>query len=486
MNKSDSPFSIIVGLEVHVEVKTKTKMFCRCANDPFGTAPNTHVCPVCLGLPGALPVPNRAAVKAILLLGKALGGTLNPLARWDRKHYFYPDLPKGYQISQLDHPFSLGGALELYDAQGKLSSTIRFERAHLEEDAGKLTHGGQPGFSNVDLNRAGVPLIEMVSKPDITSATQARAFLQELQLLVRYLGISDADMEKGHMRCDVNINIAFTDPKTGEVVKTPITEVKNVNSTRAVERSIASESQRQYDKWLAGGSIVTRKGKITVGWDETTEQVTIQRAKEGSADYRYLPEPDLPPVQVYEDADLHPDSIVVPVLPAAWRKKLLHQGVAASDIETLLQDRERLAYLDQGSQQKIAEKTLATWLVNAPEIRMLPVTITAELLEACDKGQASFSAVKPALPQLAQWVISHPGDAVTQGLQDLGLYIDHDPAAFTIAIETVLADHTDIVQQYKAGNHRVLGFLVGKAMQQLAGKATPADVSKALVSAMQD
>jgi aspartyl-tRNA(Asn)/glutamyl-tRNA(Gln) amidotransferase subunit B len=484
MSHEATPYRIIVGLEVHVECKTATKMFCRCANDPFGTAPNTHVCPVCLGLPGALPVPNRAAVRAILTLGKALGATLNPLARWDRKHYFYPDLPKGYQISQLDHPFCLGGSFDLLDDQGKVASTIRFERAHLEEDAGKLIHGSQPGYSQVDLNRAGVPLIEMVTKPDITSATQARSFLQELQLLVQFLGISDAEMEKGHMRCDVNINIAFTDPATGKEVKTPITEVKNVNSTRAVERSITTETARQYAEWLAGGAITTRTSKITVGWDEDAQQVSIQRAKEGAADYRYLPEPDLPPVQVYEDSSLHPDSIELPLLPNQWRTKLLKAGVPSKDIEVLVRDRERLSYLEMGIAAKVSEKNLASWLVNAAEVIVLPVSVTAELLQLTEQGSLSFSALKPRLSELARTLGADHEAGLTQTLKDLELYIEHDPSAILTAVDAVLTEHADVADQYRGGNERVLGFLVGKAMQQLAGKAQPAEVSKALVTAL--
>lgn len=486
---STQPYTTIVGLEVHVELETATKMFCRCLNDPFhAETPNQHVCPVCLGLPGALPVPNKEAVRKTILIGTALGSTFSQPAKWDRKHYFYPDLPKGYQISQYDQPFCLGGSLDLLDETGQVESTIRFVRAHLEEDAGKLQHGGD-GFSYVDLNRAGVPLLEMVTEPDIRSAAQARRFLQELQLLVRTLNASAADMEKGQMRCDVNINIRFTDPKTGEEVRTPITEVKNVNSSRAVERSIQTEAQRQYDEWLAGGPITSRRNKITVGWDEAKERINLQRAKEEANDYRYMPEPDLPPVDVFADPELSPQTLAgeLPLLPNVRRRTLLDAGVASKDVETLLYDQERLGVFDR-FQATIGDnglvKTLVNWLINAGSLRNLSPEHLSELISLVEAGDASFSAVKAKAEQVVQHLDKNPSASTKEALQAHGLLQEHDQGVVESAIATVLAQHPEVVADYKSGNQRVFGFLVGQVMQQTAGKAQPAKVSEALRTAI--
>jgi len=436
-------------------------------------------------LPGALPVPNKEAVRKTVMVGLALVSTMPTLAKWDRKHYFYPDLPKGYQISQYDLPFCVGGHIELLDAQGGVESTIRFERAHLEEDAGKLQHGGKTGYSNVDLNRAGVPLLEMVSKPDLTSGTQARRFLQELQLLVRTLGVSHADMEKGQMRCDVNINIAFE--HDGKEIRTPITEVKNVNSSRAVERSVITESARQYEEWMANGPIRTRTNKLTAGWDEDTESVNIQRAKEAANDYRYMPEPDLPPVNVHADAELNPENLrkLLPILPNERRKMLLQQGVAAKDVETLFNEAERLSYFDQLQVAGgVSPKTMVNWLINAEGAMAFPATALQEIMATVERGDASFSAVKPRLVELAGIFAKNPATSVHNLLETAGLLSSHDDAVVKSAIASVIAANPDVVAQYRAGNERVFGFLVGNVMKQTAGKAQPQKVSEALRTAL--
>jgi aspartyl-tRNA(Asn)/glutamyl-tRNA(Gln) amidotransferase subunit B len=489
MTESQTPYRIIVGLEVHVELETQTKMFCRCINDPFhAPAPNTHVCPVCLGLPGALPVPNKEAVRKTVLVGLALGSTLNRHAKWDRKHYFYPDLPKGYQISQYDLPFCLGGHVELLADDGSVESTIRFERAHLEEDAGKLQHGGKKGYSNVDLNRAGVPLLEMVTLPDLTSAAQARKFLQELQLLVRTIGVSHADMEKGQLRCDVNINIAFT--YEGAEVRTPITEVKNVNSSRAVERSITTEAQRQYDEWMANGPIRTRTSKLTAGWNEDTETVNIQRAKEAANDYRYMPEPDLPPVDVYANPDLNPDTLklTLPMLPNAHRHELLKEGVSMVDIETLFANPERWEYYNSSTRAKagISAKTLVKWLINTEVAHLLSLPHLLDIITSVESGEASFSAVKPRLPEVVSMLEKGSSESAKEVLHTLGLLHEHNEDVVKSAVAAVLTTHGDVVAQYRAGNERVFGFLVGQVMKETAGKAQPQKVSEALRSALQN
>ena len=488
---TDLPYKIIVGLEIHVELKTKTKMFCRCLNQPFGSVPNSNICPNCMGLPGSLPVPNKEAIRKSIIVGKALGSTIAKVSKWDRKHYFYPDLPKGYQISQYDLPLCVGGKIELLDKDGSVESVVRFERAHLEEDAGKLMHGSKPGYSNVDLNRAGVPLLEMVSKPDITSGDQARRFMQELRLLVRTLGVSDGDMEKGQMRCDVNVNIKFEE--NGKEVRTPITEIKNVNSTRAVERSVNSEAQRQYDEWRAEGPIRNRKNKITVGWDENTETVQMQRAKEDANDYRYFPEPDIPPVNVYEIEGLNPDQITLPELPNQTRLRYISYGMNMSDIEVLLNEGEKLsrfveltAYIGNG-----LEKQVANWLINAPESAALNKEHFKELMELTAKGMVSFASVKPRVSELAEKlsaVSNKVEDAVKDEASELvkkitaemGLLQMHDDNVVKLAIENVISEHKDVVEQFIAGNEKVFGFLVGQVMKRTAGKSQPAKVSEAL------
>jgi aspartyl-tRNA(Asn)/glutamyl-tRNA(Gln) amidotransferase subunit B len=475
------PYRIIVGLEIHVELATKTKMFCRCVNDPFhAQAPNTHVCPVCLGLPGALPVPNEEAIRRSILVGKALGSEIAKLSKWDRKHYFYPDLPKGYQISQMDMPLCIGGKLELLDDKGEVESTVRFERAHLEEDAGKLMHGNKTGYSRVDLNRAGVPLLEMVSLPDITSAAQARRVLQEMQLLVRTLGVSDADMEKGQMRADVNINIAFD--HEGKEVRTPITEVKNVNSTRAVERAITTEAQRQFDEWMADGPIRIRTSKITAGWDEDTEQVNMQRAKEGAADYRYMPEPDLPPIAVYEMARLNPDKFDLPELPNEVRKEYLGKLILSADVELLFEDGGRLLnHLRDFEEEGIAAKEALKWLIQAPGSELLKGHLK-EVIGYVERGEVSFSALKPLVPNLSSELAAR-GD-LHQYLESQNLLQSHDDSVVQSVIAEVIKANPQAVADFKSGNERILGFFVGQVMKQAAGKAQPAKVQEAVKQAL--
>jgi aspartyl-tRNA(Asn)/glutamyl-tRNA(Gln) amidotransferase subunit B len=478
------PYRIIVGLEIHVELETATKMFCRCVNDPFhATGPNQHVCPVCLGLPGALPVPNREAVRKSIMVGKALGATIAPLTKWDRKHYFYPDLPKGYQISQYDLPLCIGGKLELLGPDGEVESTIRFERAHLEEDAGKLMHGNKPGYSRVDLNRAGVPLLEMVSLPDITSAAQARRVMQEMQLIVRALKVSTADMEKGQMRCDVNINIAFD--HEGTEVKTPITEVKNVNSTRAVERAITTESQRQYDEWMANGPIRERTGKITAGWDEDKERVNMQRAKEGSADYRYMPEPDLPPLKVFELEDLNPDHIELPELPNDFRRQYLKAGISPADVEVLYTDPRGLkGAMHQAVSIGIPDKQAAKWLIQVfASDRLSPENLKV-VIALTESGKVSFSALRPLMSELSEH-LANKKDLDTF-LSDHNLLLSHDDDMVQSAIAEVIKANPQAVADFKSGNERILGFFVGQVMKQCGGKAQPAKVQEEVRKALSE
>lgn len=475
------PFTYVIGLEVHVELNTRTKMFCRCANQPFGSQPNQHTCPVCAGLPGSLPVPNFEAVKKTILVGKALGSTIPEFSKWDRKHYFYPDSPRGYQISQYDFPLCVGGSLELLNDLGKAEKAVRFNRVHLEDDAGKLLHGDRPGYSQVDLNRAGVPLIEMVTEPDITSPEQARRFMQELRLLVRTLGVSEADMEKGQMRCDANISIKFD--YEGQAVWTPITEIKNVNSTRGVERGLTIEAQRLYDEWIAGGPVRTRKNKLTAGWDEDHQTVTVQRAKEEANDYRYFPEPDLPPLMVYEVPELHPDAQVVPELPNDRRKRYLEYSLLMADVEVLLADVNRLERFEaMRHTSPDRAKLIANWLINAPACLELADADILELIALTADGRLAFAKVKPVLEEIA--TLRKEGDSLEKILSERHLLQEHDEAVVQLAVREVLEAQQVAVEQYRSGETKVLGFLVGQVLQKCKGKAVAAKVQEAMIAAL--
>ena len=292
---SNVDYKVLVGLEIHVQLYTRTKMFCGCEL-AFGAEPNSRVCPVCLGMPGSLPVMNKQAVEFSMLAGLALNCQIAEFTKWDRKSYYYPDLPKNYQISQYDLPLALNGYIEIPLKDGTFKK-IRIRRAHLEEDAGKNLHTAG-NFSQVDLNRAGTPLLEIVTEPDMETAAEVRALAEELQRIVRYLGVSEADMQKGHMRFEPNVNLIIT--RAGQQFKTPIVEVKNLNSFKALENSIDYEIGRQLDRFLETGETMEMGNKSTRGWDDVKEVTVLQREKEEAHDYRYFPDPDLVPVRVNE------------------------------------------------------------------------------------------------------------------------------------------------------------------------------------------
>ncbi len=311
------PYDVVIGLEIHVQLQTESKMFSWCGTE-FGLPPNTQTDPVSLGMPGTLPVMNRKAFELALKTAVALGAKITPFTKWDRKNYYYPDLPKNYQISQYDLPFSTGGSLDIPARKdGGGGGVCTLTRVHLEEDTGKLTHGvGE--YSEVDLNRAGIPLLEIVSEPEIRSAADARGCLEELRLTLRYLGVSDCEMQEGSLRCDANVNLHIH--KDGKTIATPIVEIKNLNSFRAVEKAINYEATRQYEKWEKDGLTIKDAPKGTWGWDDELERTKPQREKETAADYRYFPEPDLVPV-VVDDAWLGRIRESIGELPHARRER---------------------------------------------------------------------------------------------------------------------------------------------------------------------
>ncbi|MFM8985572.1 MAG: Asp-tRNA(Asn)/Glu-tRNA(Gln) amidotransferase subunit GatB [Planctomycetia bacterium] len=358
-----APYTTVIGLEVHVQLLTRTKLFCGCSTK-FGGPPNTQVCPTCLGLPGSLPVMNRQAFDLAVRAALALGCRIAPFTKWDRKNYFYPDLPKGYQISQYDLPFSSDGALEVVDPKGGFSRKVGIIRVHLEEDAGKSMHDEAAGTadSRIDLNRAGTPLCEIVTQPDLRSPQEARAWLNELKLLLVYLGVSDCNMQEGSLRVDANVNLHVPQPD-GRVAKTPIVEIKNMNSFRSVERALTYEAARQWDEWQATGAELGTAPKQTRGWDDPAGVTRAQRHKEESSDYRYFPEPDLVPVTVSE-ADVaaaraamgDPPTVLRKALEATW-------GISAYDADVLVNHgRDLVAYFEELATLAGDGKAASNWM----------------------------------------------------------------------------------------------------------------------------
>ncbi|MCA9207056.1 MAG: Asp-tRNA(Asn)/Glu-tRNA(Gln) amidotransferase subunit GatB, partial [Planctomycetales bacterium] len=347
---SEQPYDIIIGLEVHVQLQTQTKLFCRCSTR-FGQPPNTQTCPVCIGLPGSLPVMNREAFALSLRTAVALNCQIPEFTKWDRKQYYYPDLPKGYQISQYDLPMSEHGWLEISDPKGGFEpKRVRILRAHLEEDAGKSMHDEVAGKSDsrIDLNRTGTPLLEIVSEPDMRSPLEAKTYLQELRLLLTYIGVSDCNMQEGSLRVDANINLHIHTPD-GRAA-TPIVEVKNMNSFRAVERALTFEAARQFELWQDNHIKLGDPGghKTTRGWDDQAQVTKPQRQKEESSDYRYFPDPDLAPVVVTPD-EVEQVRASLGELPAALRERLeTSYGIDAYDSDVIVnQGRELVAYFEE-------------------------------------------------------------------------------------------------------------------------------------------
>ncbi len=345
MSETSQPYTIVIGLEVHVQLLTESKLFCGCSTK-FGLPPNTATCPVCIGMPGALPVMNRRAYELAVKAALALNCRIARFTKWDRKNYYYPDLPKGFQISQFDLPLSSDGYLEISDPKNQFEpKRIRILRAHLEEDAGKSMHDEVSGKadSRIDLNRTGTPLLEIVSQPDMRSPAEAKAYLTELKLLLNYLGVSDCNMQEGSLRVDANVNLHLDTPQ-GKIA-TPIVEVKNMNSFRAVERALTYEAQRQYEIWQETGQRLGDVSKQTRGWDEAAQVTREQRSKEESSDYRYFPEPDLAPVTA-EEAWIERIRQSMGELPAQLRSRLEQTyGISAYDSDVLVnQGRELVDY----------------------------------------------------------------------------------------------------------------------------------------------
>jgi aspartyl-tRNA(Asn)/glutamyl-tRNA(Gln) amidotransferase subunit B len=461
-------YEVVIGLECHVQLATDSKMFCGCPTDYSGAAPNTHVCPICLGMPGVLPVINRRAVEYTLLTGLALGADIPEATKFDRKNYLYPDLVKGYQISQYDLPLVKGGWLEITVGDGP-PHRIQLERVHLEEDTGKLTH--VPGGSLVDFNRSGVPLMEMVSQPDLRTPAEARAYLHKLRALLRTLGVSDADMEKGQLRCDVNVSLRpVGQPELGTKV-----EIKNLNSFRSVQRSLEFEIARQTEALDRGERIEQE----TRGWVDDRGVTVTQRSKEMAHDYRYFPEPDLPPLFI-ERAWLDELRERLPELPDARRKRYMDAfGLGAYDAEALSTDTLAARLLEATVNVGADPKKASNYVLNdvarlRPEHdEQLEPTVVAprlkSLIELVDAGVLNSSSARQVLPAMIVEGLD-PSMVVAQ----LGLAQVSNSSELEEAVRAAIDAHPAAVADYKAGKDTAINFLKGQVMKTTRGKANPA------------
>ncbi len=465
-------YEAVVGLEVHVQVRTRSKMFCACAND-CGGAPNTRVCPVCLGYPGVLPVINREAVRKTLLAGMMCRCEIPACSKFDRKNYYYPDMPKNYQISQYDRPFCTGGSVRIggtgFSGNPIEPVDLGLTRMHLEEDVGKSTHLG--ASSAVDFNRAGIPLLEIVSEPDMRSADHAHAYLSALREIMQYGGISDCDMEKGQMRCDVNISVR---PKGQSEFGTKI-EIKNLNSLRAVHRSIDFEIERQIDALETGESL----NQETRRWDDAAGMTTLMRTKEHAHDYRYFPEPDLMPIEI-PDAWLDEIRRDIPELPAERRRRFVTQfGVTEYDAQVLTQDKNLAAYFEAAAERVGDPKTVANWIQTELLAALSETSRTisdspvgpealAELVRLIENQTVSGRIAKDVFADMLQ-----TGKDARAIVREKGLEQVSDTGAIEQYVDQAIADNPGPVEEYRSGKPKAIQFLVGQVMKKSKGKANP-------------
>ncbi len=469
-------FEMVIGLEVHIQLNTKTKIFCACPTS-FGEAPNTNVCPVCLALPGALPVLNVEAVKKAISFGHAVNATVHKKSIFNRKNYFYPDLPKGYQISQFEIPIVEHGELYI-DFKDGSSKRIGITRAHLEEDAGKNIHEGDE--SRVDLNRAGTPLLEIVSDPDIRSAEEAVLYLKKLHAIVRYLDISDANMQEGSFRCDVNISIR---PKGDEKLYTRV-EIKNMNSFRFIQKAIEYEFERQCDAWEDGlyDEEVYQETRL---FNPDTGETRSMRGKEDSAEYRYFPDPDL--LLVILTDEMIEEGSRIPELPDQKKERLMQaHGIKAYDAAVITSSVDMAHYFEAMLAEGISARNAVTWLTVELQGRLSGgITVTdspvgavqlAAIVKRIEDGSISGKAAKEVLDHM----MAHPDKAVDAVIEELGLKQVSDEGALAAMIEEILTANADKVEEYKSGKEKLFGFFVGQVMKASKGTANPGVVNKLL------
>ena len=470
-----------IGLEIHVELKTKTKMFCDCLNDPDEKQPNLNICPICMGHPGTMPVINREAVRKVIKTGLAMNCQIPHLSKFDRKSYFYPDLPKGYQISQYDKPFCQNGSLEV------MGKKIGITRVHLEEDTGRLVHPEKADYSLVDFNRAGIPLMELVTEPDLKSAQEAKKFAEELKLILKYLDASDVNMEKGQMRVEVNISLSKDAKKLGTKV-----EIKNLNSFRAVEKSIEYEIKRQTQVLKSGKKVVQE----TRGWDSIKEITKSQREKESAHDYRYFPEPDLAPIK-WKQKDIDQMKAELPELPEQRRERFKKEyEILDSAIEIFVQNKDLGEYFEKvisELESNLSHKELlklikltANYLITDLQGLLGNLSVKdkkflispenfAELITLIHNNTISSKVAKTILPEMFK-----TGADPSNIVQEKGLAQMTDESDIQKAVEQVIAQNQKAVSDLKNGKQGALQFLIGQVMAQTKGKASPEIAAKIL------
>jgi len=503
----------VIGLEIHIQLKTKSKMFCGCDNTGEDQPPNTTVCPICMGHPGVLPVINQQALEWAVLAGFALNCEIQKDSKFDRKQYFYPDLPKGYQISQYDKPINLDGWIEINIPTKNVKkqrdiAKIRIKRIHLEEDAAKLIHGPDGKHSLVDYNRSGTPLLEIVAEPDLRSPLEAKIFMQELQLVARYLEISDADMEKGHLRCDANISMTEViepnkDWKTAKLY--PKTEIKNLNSFKAVERALEYEIKRQTELWERGKPPEVQS---TRGWNDTKQITEEQRTKEEEQDYRYFPEPDLPPLKLNcLEAKIKG---LLPELPRARRARFQTQfEFTPEEAKILTEDKHWANYTEQiiselqawllsleeveGTEEEIWQKhkrqlvrLVAGWLINKLGGLMADHKISIRRLKITPENFAEFITLiyqnkisGPTALKILEEMMLTGGDP-SQIIETKKLNQISDTAELENVVADIIAKHPKEMEEYKNGKTNLLQFFIGQVMKETQGKANPQIVEKIL------